>query len=63
MQEVHPLDWNARPSDFALTHCMKCEAGWTRRGKDGAKVIFCLLDREPVWSNMTDCDRFAMREA
>ena len=27
---------------------MNCEAGWTRSGENGARVIVCLLDREPV---------------
>jgi hypothetical protein len=25
-------------------------------------VIVCLLDREPVFANMTDCDRYEPRE-
>ena len=31
MHKVHPLAWQAEPTDFATTHCMKCEAGWTRK--------------------------------
>ena len=62
MHKVHPLAWQAEPTDFAVTHCMRCEAGWTRSGADGAKVIICLLDREPVLTNMTDCDRYEPRE-
>jgi hypothetical protein len=49
-------------SDFVKTHCATCAAGWTRTGKDGAKVYVCLLDREPVWPQLTDCDRYERRE-
>jgi hypothetical protein len=62
MHKPHPLAWRAEPTDFATTHCMKCEAGWTRKGPDGAIVVVCLLDREPVLPSMTDCDRFQRRE-
>jgi hypothetical protein len=58
MHKSHPLAWRAEPTNFATTHCMNCEAGWTRKGPDGAKVVVCLLDREPVLPSMTDCDRF-----
>ena len=30
-------------------------------GENGAKVIVCLLDREPVLTTMTACDRYEMR--
>ncbi len=46
------------PSGFAASHCMNCEAGWTRTGADGGVLTVCLLDREPVLVAMTDCDRF-----
>ncbi len=62
MHKVHPLAWQAEPTDYANTHCMKCAAGWTRRGTDGITVILCLLDREPVFATMTDCDRFLSKE-
>jgi hypothetical protein len=62
MRKIHPLAWQAEPTDFATTHCMKCEYGWTRRGADGAKIVVCLLDREPVLPSMTDCDRFEPKE-
>jgi hypothetical protein len=62
MHKVHPLAWRAEPTDFAATHCMHCEFGWTRKGEKGAKIVVCLLDREPVLSAMTDCDRFEPRE-
>ena len=61
MHKVHPLAWKAEPTEFAATHCMQCQAGWTRSGAD-AKVIVCLLDREAVFPNMTSCDRFEPRE-
>jgi hypothetical protein len=52
-------------SDFVKTRCATCAAGWTRTGTDGLKVLkvhICLLDREPVWPQMTDCDRYEKRE-
>ena len=61
MHKVHPLAWQAPPTDFAMTHCMQCAAGFTRCGID-AKVIVCLLDREPVLPNMISCDRFELKE-
>ena len=45
MRKHHPLAWQGPSTDFATTHCMQCEAGWTRSGQ-GASVIICLLDRE-----------------
>jgi hypothetical protein len=62
MHKTHPLAWRAEPTDFATTHCSQCQAGWTRTGVDGAKIIVCLLDREPVLATMTDCDRFEPKE-
>lgn len=59
--KAHPLAWEAEPTDFATTHCMKCEAGWTRSGTD-AKVVVCILDREQVFPNMISCDRFEPRK-
>ena len=37
-------------------------AGWTRQGENGAKVILCPLDREPVLTTMTACDRYESKE-
>ena len=37
MHKVHPLAWQSEPTDFATTHCMKCEAGFTRKGTDGGQ--------------------------
>ena len=52
-----------KPSGFAASHCQKCAAGWTRTGsKEGSMLTVCLLDREPVLSDMTGCDRFEPRE-
>ena len=62
MHKAHPLAWQSKPTDFALTHCMRCQAGWTRLGENGAKIIVCLLDREPVLTTMTDCDRYEPRD-
>ena len=55
------LPWKT-PTGFGLTHCMGCKAGWTRRGADGAALTVCLLDREPILTEMTDCDRYKERE-
>src|SRR5215470_6269781 len=40
---------------------MRCEAGWTRSLANGTKTIICLLDREPVLTNMARCDRYELR--
>lgn len=50
------------PTGYALTHCTKCKAGWTRYGEEGA-VTVCLLDREPVLLNMTSCDRYEPKDS
>lgn len=49
------------PDSFAETYCVNCKAGWTRTGTNGSLTI-CLLDREPVLTGMTDCDRYEPRE-
>ena len=46
-----------KPTGYGASHCMNCEAGWTRTGKDGAALTVCLLDREPILE-ITDCDRY-----
>jgi hypothetical protein len=38
------------------------KAGWTRTGKDGGALTVCLLDREPVLIDMTDCDRYEPKD-
>jgi hypothetical protein len=45
-------------SHYVMTHCTTCLAGWTRKDESGRVVIVCLLDREPVWPEMTSCSRF-----
>lgn len=45
------------PKGYAASHCMNCKAGWTRTGTNGGVLTVCLLDREPVLPEMTDCDR------
>jgi len=50
------------PTGYAASHCRQCEAGWTRTGKEGGVITICLLDREPVLVDMTDCDRYAPKE-
>ena len=49
------------PTGYAASHCRTCAAGWTRTGKDGCLTV-CLLDREPVLADMTNCDRYESRE-
>jgi len=61
MRKQHPLAWQGPPTDFAVSHCMNCAAGWTRSGQ-GANVVVCLLDREPVFTNMTSCTRFEPKQ-
>lgn len=56
-----PLPWR-KASDFAANHCQKCAAGWTRTSKEGGTLTVCLLDREPVPTEMAGCDRFEPRE-
>jgi len=51
------------PTGYAASHCTNCEAGWTRTGKDGGRLTVCLLDREPVLDDMTDCDHFEKKAA
>ncbi len=47
---------------YAETHCRRCVAGWTRKGKEGGILTVCLLDREPVLDDMTHCDRFEAKD-
>lgn len=49
-------------SEFVKTHCKICAAGWVRTGQEGAEVIVCLLDREPVKAGLTGCNRFELPE-
>ena len=51
-----------KPTGFAADHCLNCEMGWTRTGAEGAVLMVCLLDREPVLAEMTDCDHYEPRE-
>lgn len=50
-------------STFAKTHCAICAAGWVRIGQEGAEVIVCLLDREPVKAGLMGCNKFELPEA
>ena len=50
-------------SGYAASHCTKCEAGFTRTSPSGDVIIVCLLDREPVPTDMANCDRYEAREA
>jgi len=49
-------------SDYVKTHCTTCAAGWIRTGERGEVIYTCLLDREPVWPQMVNCDRYERRE-
>jgi hypothetical protein len=51
------------PKGYAASHCMTCKAGWTRTGPAGGVLTVCLLDREPVLADMTDCNRFEAMDA
>jgi hypothetical protein len=46
------------PKGYAASHCLNCKAGWTRTGPGGGVLTVCLLDREPVLADMTDCNKF-----
>jgi len=50
------------PTGYAASHCRNCAAGWTRTGTEGGALTVCLLDREPVLADMTNCDRFEPKE-
>ena len=64
MTESAPLP--STISAYVRDHCTTCAYGWTRQGQRGVSeahaVIYCLLNREPVWEEMTDCDRYESRE-
>lgn len=49
-----------KPTGYGASHCRQCKAGWTRTSEEGALTV-CLLDREPILTDMTDCDRFEPR--
>ena len=51
-----------QPTGYAASHCSTCAAGWTRTGENGGKLTICLLDREPVLNDMTDCDRYEPKD-
>ncbi len=58
MQEPAHEESPPLTSAFAETHCMICAAGWTRTGAEGERITICLLNRERVWPQMVECDRF-----
>ncbi len=60
LKTQHKPAWQT-PTGYAASHCLKCKAGWTRTGKEGGALTVCLLDREPVLADMTDCDRYQPR--
>jgi hypothetical protein len=62
MHTTSPIARLPEVPEFARTHCMRCAAGWTRSLANGSKTVVCLLDREVVLTNMTDCDRYELRE-
>ncbi len=50
-------------SVYATTHCATCKAGWVRENERGEILIVCLLDREPVWHQLAECNKFEARPA
>ena len=43
-------------SDYVKTQCGTCAAGWTRTGQGAMKpytLYTCLLDREPIFQDLT----------
>ncbi len=57
MPHIQTMSWRT-PKGYAASHCLQCRAGWTRTGAEGGAITVCLLDREQVLADMTDCDRF-----
>ncbi|HEY8126598.1 MAG TPA: hypothetical protein VIF88_14395 [Methylocystis sp.] len=51
-----------KPTGFSGDHCPNCAMGWTRTRAEGDVLTVCLLDREPVLAEMTDCDRYEAKE-
>jgi hypothetical protein len=51
-----------KPTGFAASHCLNCGMGWTRTGEAGGVLTVCLLDREPVLTDMSNCDRYEAKE-
>ncbi len=62
MDNVQPLPRTPANTTYALTHCRRCQAGWTRYLADGGIITICLLAGERVRSDMTNCDRYKRRE-
>lgn len=62
MTDTAPASTSPPTSSFAMTHCATCAAGWTRRSQEGGVIVVCLLDREKVWPEMNDCDRYEPRQ-
>ena len=55
--KARSLLWK-KPQGFGLSHCMNCALSWTRDGDNGAALVICLLDHEPVLDAMKGCSRF-----
>ena len=62
MRRRRPTGLYGPTSDYVKTHCATCAAGWTRTGPKGEKTYVCLLNREPVWPQMVECDRYELRD-
>lgn len=62
MTEPAPDASSPPTSSYAMTHCVTCAAGWTRRSAEGGVKVVCLLDRELVWPAMASCDRYEPRD-
>jgi hypothetical protein len=62
MHKAVPLAHHYEPTDYAMTHCRRCHAGWTRSFANGTKIVKCFLDQELVPRDMTHCDRYDLKE-
>jgi hypothetical protein len=58
MPPTQPIAHTYEPTDFAMTHCIRCARGRTHTIENGTTIIFCRLDREPVLVAMISCDRY-----
>jgi hypothetical protein len=59
--KARTLLWK-KPTGYGASHCMNCQAGWTRTGTGSGALTVCLLDREPIMTDMTDCDRYEPKD-
>jgi hypothetical protein len=50
-------------SDYAASHCTQCVAGWKRTNKSGEAELSCLLDNQPILTDLTGCNRYEHKDA